>query len=258
MGIPSIFLEIVVLFLLSIAVSIACARFKLPTVVGFLITGILCGPSLLGIVEDQHAIDLIAEIGVGLLLFTIGMELSGDALSRLKKPVFLGGTLQIGLTVAAIAALQSLMGMPLASAIFWGCLAALSSSAIVLRILQEHGATATPAGRLSLAILVFQDIMVTPMLLMVPLLSGTLELSPLNMLMTVGRMVLILGGVLVLGIIYCPALCPLLLARAAVKFCCFPRWAFVWGWLCLRNRWGSLFLWGLFLLACCWRALNTA
>lgn len=247
MGIPSIFLEIVVLFLLSIAVSIACSRFKLPTVVGFLITGILCGPSLLGIVEDQHSIDLIAEIGVALLLFTIGMELSGDALSRLKKPVFLGGTLQIGLTVAAIAALQYLMGMPLPMGIFWGCLAALSSSAIVLRILQEHGATATPSGRLSLAILVFQDIMVTPMLLMVPLLSGTLELSPLNMLITVGRMVLILGGVLVFGHYLLPRLMAIVIGTRSREILLLSTLGICMGLALLTQSLGLSFSLGAFL-----------
>ncbi|MGN0008805.1 MAG: cation:proton antiporter [Desulfovibrionaceae bacterium] len=199
--------EIVILFLLSIAVSLACAKLKLPSTVGFLITGILCGPSLLGIVSDRESIDMVAEFGVALLLFTIGMELSGDALSRLKKPVFLGGTLQIGLTVAAVGVLVWLVhGWALNTGLFMGCLVALSSSAIVLRILQERGATNTPSGRLSLAILVFQDIMVAPMLLAVPLLAGTLELSPLNMLYTVGRMVLILGGVMIFGHFLLPRL----------------------------------------------------
>ena len=202
----SLITEIVILFLLSIGVSLVCARLKLPSTVGFLITGILCGPSMLGIVADKHAIDMVAEYGVALLLFTIGMELSGDALNRLKKPVFLGGTLQIGLTVAGTALLARLGGLPLNTGIFVGCLVALSSSAIVLRILQERGATSTPSGRLSLAILVFQDIMVAPMLLAVPLLAGTLELSPMNMLFTVGRMVVILGGVMAFGHFLLPRL----------------------------------------------------
>ena len=100
--------EIVIIFLLSIGVTIICNRLKLPATVGFLITGVLSGPSMLRIVSDHEAIDQVAEIGVAMLLFTIGMELSGEALNRLKRPVFLGGSLQIGLTVLAVAAVALL------------------------------------------------------------------------------------------------------------------------------------------------------
>lgn len=189
--------EIVIIFLLSIVVTIICNRMKLPATVGFLLTGVLCGPSLLGIVTDHKAIDQIAEIGVAMLLFTIGMELSGEALRRLRRPVFLGGSLQIGLTVAAVCAVSMLLeGITWQRGVFWGCLVALSSSAIVLRILQQKGQDATPTGRLSLAILVFQDIMVAPMLLCVPLLAGTLDLTFEKAAFSVLWVVLVLGGVL--------------------------------------------------------------
>lgn len=96
----------------------------------------------------------------------------------------------------AVTSLALLEGGAWQKGVFWGCLVALSSSAIVLRIMQEHGTTNTPTGRLSLAILVFQDIMVAPMLLCVPLLSGTLELSLENMFFSILWVVLVLGGVL--------------------------------------------------------------
>ena len=196
MEVPLLY-EIVIIFLLSIFVTIVCNRIKLPATVGFLLTGVLCGPSLLGIVKDMQAIDHIAELGVAMLLFTIGMELSGEALNRLKRPVFLGGSLQIGLTVLAVAGIAMLLrDATYQKGLFWGCLVALSSSAIVLRILQERGATNTPTGRLSLAILVFQDIMVAPMLLAVPLLAGTLELSLQGAVFSTLRVVVVLGGVL--------------------------------------------------------------
>lgn len=188
--------EIVIIFLLSIFVTIICNRLKLPATVGFLLTGVLCGPSLLGIVKDHEAIDQVAEIGVAMLLFTIGMELSGDALNRLKRPVFLGGSLQIGLTVFAVTLVGLLYGTTWQQGVFWGCLVALSSSAIVLRILQEKGISATPTGRLSLAILVFQDIMVAPMLLCVPFLAGTLDITLEKAFFSVLWVVLSLGGVL--------------------------------------------------------------
>ncbi|MBQ3060260.1 MAG: cation:proton antiporter [Desulfovibrio sp.] len=192
----SLLADIVALFLLSIVVTLACKRFRLPTTVGFLLTGVLCGPSLLGVVNDHETIDQVAELGVAMLLFTIGMELSGDALSRLKRPVFLGGSLQIGLTVLAVTGIFLLQGVSWQKGVFWGCLAALSSSAIVLRIMQERGSTCTPTGRLSLAILVFQDIMIAPMLLAVPLLAGTLQLSLQDALLNCLWVALSLGAVL--------------------------------------------------------------
>ena len=195
MDVPLLY-EIVTIFLLSIFVTVTCNKIKLPATVGFLLTGVLCGPSLLGIVSDREAIDHVAEIGVAMLLFTIGMELSGEALNRLKRPVFLGGSLQIGLTVLAVMGLALLGGYSYQQGVFMGCLVALSSSAIVLRIMQERGSTNTPTGRLSLAILVFQDIMVAPMLLCVPLLSGTLDLSLESAFFSTLWVVLALGGVL--------------------------------------------------------------
>ncbi len=191
--------DIIVLFLLSIGVTLLCSRFKLPVIVGFLLTGVLCGPSALGVVRDHHAITHIADLGVAMLLFTIGMELSGEALNRLKRPVFLGGSLQIGLTLLAITGLRVLQGNRWEIGLLWGCLVALSSSAIVLQIMQEKGTTATPAGSLSLAILVFQDIMVAPMLLGVPLLSGQLNLDWQDVLLSIGKTVCVLGGVVILA-----------------------------------------------------------
>ena len=189
--------EIVVIFLLSIGVIILCARLRLPATVGFLISGILCGPSVLRIVSDKHAVDTLAEIGVALLLFTIGMELSGEALARLRKPVFVGGTIQIGVTVAVMAVLTMMLkNYSLPTGIMFGYLAALSSSAIVLNSLQQSGQTNTPHGRLILAILVLQDILFAPMLVSIPILAGMTELTIDNVLKAALQITFVLGGVL--------------------------------------------------------------
>lgn len=177
----SLLTELIIIFLLSIGVNLLCSKIKLPTTVGFLLTGVLCGPSLLGLVSDKEVIDKAADIGVAMLMFTIGMELSGEALSRLKRPVFLGGSLQIGLITLITWGIGLFFGHP-AQGILWGCLLALSSSAIVLQIFQQKGIATTPVGRLSMAILVFQDIMVAPMMILLPLLSGKLQFSPESVL----------------------------------------------------------------------------
>ncbi len=187
--------SLVILFLLSILVTTFCAKLRLPAIVGFLLTGVLCGPSCIGVVQDAHAVDTLSEIGVAFLLFGIGLELSGDALNRLKKPVFIGGTLQLTLTIAAVAGFFLFMGRHLSTALIGGCLITLSSSAIVLRLLQEKGSTETPMGRLSLAILVFQDIMAVPILLLIPLMAGQASLDYRSMMGALGKIVLVGGGV---------------------------------------------------------------
>ncbi len=197
MHVPPLLNELVIIFLISILVNTICSKVRLPATIGFLLTGIVCGPSALRIVTDINNINVLSEIGVSLLLFTIGMELSGDALARLKKPVFLGGSVQLGLTIAAITLLYMYFyDKTLPFGIFTGCLVALSSSAIVLRLLQEKGTIATPSGKLSLAILVFQDIMLAPMLIMIPLLGGKVAPDPMSALWAIGKVIVVLGGVL--------------------------------------------------------------
>ena len=171
--------QVLIIFLLAVVVNIVCSRFKVPVTVGFLLTGVLAGPTMLGLVQDTEFIAQAADLGVAMLMFTIGMELSGEVLDRLRRPVFLGGSLQIGLIIAA-AGLTGFFAGKLTHGIFWGCLICLSSSAIVLHIFQQKGITTTPVGRLSLAILVFQDILVAPMMLLVPLLAGTIHLTFLS------------------------------------------------------------------------------
>ncbi len=197
MHIPPLLTELIIIFLISIIVNIVCNKVRIPATVGFLLTGVLCGPSMLGVVNDMDSINILSELGVALLLFTIGMELSGDALARLKKPLLIGGSLQIGLTIVAVIIIYSiLLNQKLTIAVFAGCLIALSSSAIVLRFLQQKGTTNTPTGRLTLAILVFQDIMIAPMLLMIPLLSGQIEPTFSDALWTIGKVVVVFGAVL--------------------------------------------------------------
>ena len=102
--------DIVAIFCLSIGVLLVCHPVKIPPIVGFLLTGVLCGPTALGLVQNPHAVELLAEIGVVLLLFSIGLEMSGEELMRLKRPVFVGGTAQVVLTVGAFMCLGVLTG----------------------------------------------------------------------------------------------------------------------------------------------------
>lgn len=156
----------------SVVVVYLLQRLKLPSILGFLVTGILIGPHSLGFVHESEQIEIISEVGVILLLFVIGMELSIKHLISIKRTVFIGGTLQVALTILAAAAIYVLLGNRWQEAVFVGFLFSLSSTAIVLKVLQDRNEIAAPHGRNALAILIFQDIIVVPMMLLTPIMAG--------------------------------------------------------------------------------------
>ncbi len=180
--------ELFIIALLSTVVIYACNKVKIPSIVGFLITGALFGPYALGLVNDRHTVDVLSEIGVVFLLFSIGMELSISELIRLRKPVFVGGSGQVLLTIAAFACLEYFFrGTTPGQAVFVGFLMALSSTAIVLKLFQQHAPMDSPAGRISLAILIYQDLIIVPMMLAIPLLAGTSEMDAFALAKAGGR-----------------------------------------------------------------------
>jgi CPA2 family monovalent cation:H+ antiporter-2 len=172
MGAPNLMNEILVLFSLSIGVVFICHRLRIPKIVGFLMTGVITGPHGLGWVNAINQVEVLAEIGVILLLFSIGIEFSLKDLLRIKKRIFFGGTAQVLFTILAGIAMAKFINYPTRESIFVGFLVALSSTAIVLQILQERGEIDTPYGQTSLAILIFQDLVVVPMMLVIPILAG--------------------------------------------------------------------------------------
>lgn len=164
--------DLVVLFGAALVVVLVLNRLRLPTIAGFLVAGALIGPSGVGWIADAHEIEQLAEVGVVLLLFTIGLEFSLGELRRLGGVLVVGGGLQVTLTTAAVAALAHAAGVPPAKGVFYGFLVALSSTAIVLKGLAERGETDAPQGRLIVGVLLFQDLCVVPMMLLVPMLGG--------------------------------------------------------------------------------------
>ena len=192
--------ELFIIALLSTVVIFACSRVKIPPIVGFLITGAALGPSSLGLVKDLHTVDMLAEVGVVFLLFSIGMELSVGELIRLRKPVFLGGTAQVFLTIGAFwLPAYFFWGLPIGPAIFIGFLMALSSTAIVLKILQQKAQMESPAGRISLSILIYQDLIIVPMMLAIPLLAGRTEADMAGLALAAGQTLCIIGVIFLLA-----------------------------------------------------------
>jgi CPA2 family monovalent cation:H+ antiporter-2 len=165
--------DIAIIFGLAIIVLQVCHKIKLPTIIGFLLTGALVGPHGLHLVKSVHEVELLAEIGVVLLLFTIGLEFSLKELFRLKRKVLLGGSLQVFLTII-LTSLIFMFGFkfPGNRSLFIGFLMALSSTAIVLRLYQERAELDSPHGENILAILIFQDVIVVLLMLLTPFLAG--------------------------------------------------------------------------------------
>ena len=170
MEIPLLY-DICTIFGLSIGVLLVCHRLRVPSIVGFLVTGLIAGPHGLALISADGEVEILAEVGVILLLFTIGIEFSLKNLLQIKRSVLVGGLLQVGLTLLAAFVIARQIGMATNHSIFVGCLAAVSSTAIVMKLLQERDETRTPHGRTALAILIFQDIAIVPMMLITPILA---------------------------------------------------------------------------------------
>jgi CPA2 family monovalent cation:H+ antiporter-2 len=164
--------ELAIIATLGVVVTVLLARLRLPTVAGLLAAGALLGPHGLALVRDLHSIEVLAEVGVVLLLFTIGLEFSIGRLRNIFRQVALGGLVQVGLTLAATAGIALAFGQTPARAVFYGFVLALSSTAIVLRALGERGELDSPHGRFIVGTLIFQDLCVVPMVLLVPVLGS--------------------------------------------------------------------------------------
>jgi CPA2 family monovalent cation:H+ antiporter-2 len=174
---PELFADLLLIFAVSVPVAFLCLRLKLPLLVGLMLTGILIGPYGLGLIRELQAIEILAEIGVALLLFTIGIEFSLARLKEMRRLVILGGGLQVLLTIAATAAVAVLFGRDLRQAVYFGFLIALSSTAIVLKTYAERKEISAPHGRAGIGILLFQDISIVVMMLLVPVLGANNEQS---------------------------------------------------------------------------------
>jgi CPA2 family monovalent cation:H+ antiporter-2 len=170
--------DIFIIFGLAVAVAFACHRLRIPTVVGLIIAGVIAGPYGLRLITETHAVEQMAEIGVIFLLFTIGLEFSIDSISHVKRLFFVGGPLQVIATAVPVFLLVRVAGFSVSASILLGLLASLSSTAIILNLLQRRSEIRSPHGKGTMAILIFQDIAFVPMMLSIPFLAGHMTGSP--------------------------------------------------------------------------------
>ncbi len=165
--------DILILIGLALANAYLFSRLRQSPIVGYLVTGLVVGPYGFHLIGAVHEVEIVAEIGVILLLFTIGLEFSYSRIMLLKKLLLRAGATQVTITGLLVYLAAWLTGTPMASAVSLGMAMALSSTAIVLKMLLERGEVDSPHGRISLSILLFQDLCVIFFLVGLPLLGNS-------------------------------------------------------------------------------------
>ncbi|PIE22291.1 MAG: potassium transporter KefB [Planctomycetota bacterium] len=191
--------DIVIIFALAIAVLFVCHKLRVPAILGFLVTGALAGPHGFAWITAIHEVDKLAEVGVVLLMFTIGIEMSFEHLLRMRKQVFFCGSLQVLVTLMSGWLLSWLLGLEARDALFLGMLFSLSSTAIVLQLLQKRGEIDSPHGNTTLGILIFQDLAIVPMILLTPLLGSKTGGGQESFLLFAAQAIGILAGIFALA-----------------------------------------------------------
>lgn len=186
--------DLLLLAVAAITIALLLQRVHLPVIAGLLLAGAVVGPHGLGVVARSHDLEMFAEVGVVLLLFTIGLEFSLKRMARIGRTAAFSGLLQVGGTMLAVVLGALVIGQPFNHALFFGMVFALSSTAIVLRSLEERSELEAPHGRLILGTLIMQDLAIVPMILVLPLLAGGSSTGLAAQLLVVAAKAFALGG----------------------------------------------------------------
>ena len=189
--------DVVIILGLALVVVYVGQKFGVPTVVGLFFTGLLAGPHGLQLVQGIHEVEIIAEIGIVLLLFTIGLELSLSSFIQARNRLLKGGVVQLAIVLVATTLVGRWAGESWNTALLFGLILSASSTAIVLRLIQQAGDIDAPYGRASVGVLVFQDLMIVPIMLVLPVLAGASEALLPSVALFLGKGALIVGFMLV-------------------------------------------------------------
>ena len=163
--------QLIIVLAATISIVFVFQKLRLPTIVGFLLAGVIIGPNGLQLITSLSQVETLAEIGVVLLLFSIGLEFSFETIVSVQRRVIWAGLLQVGLTILLVLALTRFFGLSIEIGIFYGFLLSLSSTAIVLRIYNDRREINSIQGRLASGVLLFQDLCIVPMMLLLPVLG---------------------------------------------------------------------------------------
>jgi K+:H+ antiporter len=170
---PNFLRELVIVLTATIAIVFIFQKLRLPNIVGFLLTGVIIGPHGFQLIQSVDQVETLAEIGVVLLLFTIGLEFSLGTILSVQRRILWAGFLQVVLTTLIVLGVARFLGVSVEVGLFYGFLVSLSSTAIVLRIYYDRGEINSLQGRLASGLLLFQDLCVVPMMLLLPVLAGS-------------------------------------------------------------------------------------
>ncbi len=190
--------NIAVVALVALACGALLTRVRQPPVVGYILAGVVLGPSVLGLVQDQETVGLLAEMGVLMLLFVVGMELSLRAFRSLWRLAVVVMLLQVAVTLGVMMLLRMVMGWPIEKAVLLAFVVALSSTAVAIKMLEDIGELRTRAGRIAVGVLIAQDLAVVPMMLVLDLMAAE-GLDLLGGARLVLALVLLFGLILVLS-----------------------------------------------------------
>lgn len=187
-------MNITIVLLVALGVAYGCVRIGLPIVVAYIVTGIMVGPSVLKVIDDPHIVSRIGEIGVVMLLFFVGMEVSIPKLMRRWRIAVIGTLFQIAVSVAACLALVWLLKLPMALGILFGFVISLSSTAVVLKELQDAHEMEEPFGQNAIGVLLVQDMAIVPMMIVLSLMGeGELNVAELSKQL--------IGGMAIVGLV---------------------------------------------------------
>jgi len=174
--------DLLIILAATLGITFIFHKFRLPAIMGYLIAGIVIGPYGVGLIQETADVEILAEIGVVLLLFTVGLEFSLARMMKNLKIVLSGGGLQLLFSIMGIFIIAYMYGLDFSKSLFAGFLVSLSSTAIVLKMCTDMGDLYAPSGRFTVGVLLFQDICVVPMMLLIPILGRVGETSFLNVL----------------------------------------------------------------------------
>ncbi|MDE2522739.1 MAG: cation:proton antiporter [Methanocorpusculum sp.] len=211
MAVEATMMGLFLLLAATLVVLLISSRIHLPTIIGFFVTGILIGPSCLHLFTYDQ-VSLVAEFGLILLMFTIGLEISLKNLLAMKRLVLIAGGVQILLTTFVVWLILNAAGIASGTALLIGFMVASSSTAIVLNIYQNNGQIDTRHGKLILAILISQDIAVIPIMLLLPVIAGVGG-DVVSSLMTLGTDIVALVVVLGIALVVVPRILDVVAGR---------------------------------------------
>ena len=187
--------DIILILFLAVLIILILSKFKIPPVIGFLITGVIIGPSALQLVESISEIEVLAEIGIILLMFTIGLEFSIDKIRKMLNDFLFFGGLQVVTSWLVFFYLLYWYDLPVHQALLGGFILALSSTVIVLKLLQDNDDLNSPSGLKMTGILLFQDAIIIPAMILLPFINQLREAQPIPVIMNI---LLAFGGVILI------------------------------------------------------------